>query len=627
MLALLAWLAGPVAAAELEYRITGVNEEILANVRAHLEQFGILGSGRVAPGQFDRAIEQATSRAREALKPFGYYHPTVVADIVEAGRDRWRMNIRIEPGPPVRVRTAQVDVRGDGRELGALQAWKAGWPLGPGAVLNQKVWAEQKDAALDAANAEGYLAAEFVQHSIRLDLVRNEAELELVLETGPRAQFGSVEFRQDIVAPEVLAEIPRFNPGDPYRRELVNHLRLDLWQTGYFTDIDVIEESHLDARPPVVNIVANLESSRRDTYQGTIGVGTDTGVRAQVFWSRLPVSRKGDRLDVGIGYQETDDEFSLRGDYRIPRRGSGRQFWISSLVLRRDKQDLEVKRDDDDEDFITLALGNVEDVTLRLGQLIVRNRELGRDQFLETRYVQYLRESYTYDPGPDADPSVLVLLGDPESGTLFRDTVQTLAIGVEWDWPSIRGSGFATDGHHERAWVFTSQDLWGSDREFTQAYVSTRRAWLLGERWKYLLRAEVGYTDAEVRNVSLNLDGDPFELSVTALPSQYRFKAGGGDSVRGYAFEQLSDNDIGSNNVVAASAEVEMRVLPNWSVAAYYDIGNAFNEWSDFELRQGAGVGVRWYSVAGPIRLDFARALDVEGRPWRIHFSIGTPLL
>src|SRR5690606_24326576 len=106
----------------------------------------------------------------------------------------------------------------------------------------------------------------------------------------------------------------------------------------------------------------------------------------------------------------------------------------------------EVKRDDDDENFITLAPGEVEDVFLRVGRLIMRNRELGKDQVFETQFIQFLRESYTYDPGPDADPSVLQLLGDPESGTLFRDTIGTLAIGVEWDWPSIRGSGFATDG-------------------------------------------------------------------------------------------------------------------------------------------------------------------------------------
>lgn len=628
---LLALLAGGGSGAawcdELVYAISGVDEELLSNVRAHVEAFTLTGSGRVMPGQLDDAVQDAKRQARDALKPFGYYHPNISTNLVRAGPEKWRLEMRIEPGPPVRVATAEVEVRGPGATLGLLQEWQAGWPLRPGAVLDQRSWKQEKEEALQAANAYGYLSAEYVEEAIRIDLIRNEAYLELTLETGEQARFGHVAFQQEVVHPHVLADIPRFEPGMPYREELVNKLRVDLWQTGYFTDIEVVEQKNLDRSPPTVDIVAQASSDTRDTYQGTIGFGTDTGIRTQLFWSRHPLSADGDRLDVGLGYQAIDDEFSLRSDYRIPRSGEGRNFWVATLTLQQDKQDLEVKRQEDDEHFLTLAPGSVSDVFLRFGQLQVRTREMGQDQIFETRFVQYLRESYDYDPGPDADPGIRSLLDDTRTSTLFRDTIRTLAVGIEWDWPSIRGSGFDTDGHHERAWIFTSNEVWGSDREFTQAYLSTRRSWLRGERWKFLLRGEAGYTDADVDELVLTVDGEPFGLSITELPDHYRFKAGGGSSVRGYGFEDLSNNDIGSNNIVTASAEVEMRVLPKWSVAAFVDTGNAFNSWSDFELRTGAGIGVRWYSVAGALRLDFAQALDVEGRPWAIHFTIGTPLL
>jgi translocation and assembly module TamA len=150
---------------------------------------------------------------------------------------------------------------------------------------------------------------------------------------------------------------------------------------------------------------------------------------------------------------------------------------------------------------------------------------------------------------------------------------------------------------------------------------------MLGQRWKLLLRGEAGYTDAAVSDIRLELEDRTLELSVTDLPNLYRFKAGGSRSVRGYSFESLSTNGIGSNHIVTASVELEMNFLANWSLAAFFDAGNAFNDWSDVELRKGAGVGVRWYSIAGAIRLDFAQALDLEGDPWRIHFTIGTPLL
>lgn len=612
---------------EITFAISGVEEPLLTNVQSHVEEFGITGSARVAAGQFDEAVADAKLRAREALKPYGYYHPDIATNLVPAGKDRWRLNLRINRGPPVRVQSANIELRGPGAALGDLRKWKAEWPLVPGAVLNQTVWNEKKEEAIDVARSQGYLSAKFVEHSMKLDLIGNQANLSLVLETGPQARFGNIELRQDEVKADVLENVPRFEPGTAYRSDLVNKLRLDLWQTGYFTDIEVTEKRMLKRTPPTVDIVANLETATRNTYQGTIGVGTDTGIRTQVFLSRSPLSSRGDRLDLGIGYQEIDDEFSLRGDYRIPRRTKERQFWASSVALRRDKQDLEIKRNEDDEGFITLAPGEVDDLFFRVGKLQVRNREEGQDQFFETLFAQYLRESYSYDPGPDAAPQVRDLVDDPRSANLFHDTVRTLAIGIEWDWPSVRGSGFGTDGHHERAWLFTSNEAWGSDREFTQIYLSSRRSYLRGERWKFILRAEAGYTDADVDNLVLDIGGEPFDLSVTQLPDQYRFKAGGGNSVRGYGFEDLSNNDIGSNNIVAASAEVEFKVLENWSLAAFADIGNAFNNWSDFELRKGAGIGIRWYSIAGPIRLDFAQALDIEGRPWRIHFTIGTPLL
>jgi translocation and assembly module TamA len=175
--------------------------------------------------------------------------------------------------------------------------------------------------------------------------------------------------------------------------------------------------------------------------------------------------------------------------------------------------------------------------------------------------------------------------------------------------------------------LFASNQAIVSDVDFVQAYLSIRRSFIKGGRWKFLFRGEVGYTDAVVDDFSLDVQGAPLELSVTQLPNFYRFKAGGSASVRGYAFEELSNNNIGSNNIVTASAEIEYRLTEKWSAAAFADIGNAFNDWSDPELKLGVGVGIRWYSIAGPIRLDVAQARDFADQPWRVHLTIGTPLL
>jgi translocation and assembly module TamA len=620
-------LAVPAVADEVTFVITGVSDPLLSNVRSHVQDVGFTGRVRVTAGQVEDLADDSTERAKAALKPFGYYRPSISASFVSAGRDRWRINLRIEPGPPVRVVRANVEVRGAGAGQEDLREWSENWPLRPGAILNQAIWDEQKQNALSLAATEGYLNAAFAEHKLELDLVRNEAALTLILDTGEQAVFGSLDFAQDVVEPYTLANVPRFSPGDRYRPDLVESLRLDLWTTGYFTAIDVEEVRVLDQSPPTVNIAASMETEWKNTYQGSLGFGTDTGIRTQALWSRRPLSSRGDRLDLGIGYQEIDDQFTLRGDYRIPRRTDKRQFWVATLSLRRDKQDLEVKRFEDDENFIKLATGSVDDVFFRAGRLHVRDIDEGKVRYFETIFAQYLRESYSFDPGADADPQVLDLLRDAEFGSIFRDTVSTIALGIEWDWPAVTGSGFDISGHHERAWLFTSSDVWGSDHDFTQIFLSSRRSFIKADRWKLLLRAEAGYTEAKVDRLTIDLEGEPLALSLTRLPSQYRFKAGGSHSVRGYDFEGLSNNDVGSNHMIAASAEIEMRFRENWSAAAFVDIGNAFNDWNDFELRKGAGVGIRWYSIVGALRLDVAQALDIEGRPWRLHFTIGTPLL
>lgn len=619
--------AAPASAVEVRYAISGINEPLLSNVRNSVQGFRLTGRTLLSARELDELRQEAGRRARQALEPYGYYHPEIVTDLVRVNDERWRVNIRIRRGPPVRITAAEVSLEGEGAETDRLEEWRAEWPLTAGEVMNQATWQEQKDRGLELAKAEGFLLAEYSEHVIELDLVRNEAKLALVLDTGPQAVFGDIEYRQDIVRPAVLQNVPRFESGDPYSSELLQKFRLDLWSTGYFTNIVVEEQRHLERTPPTVDLVATLETEHKNTYQGTIGFGTDTGIRAQALYQRRVLTDYGHRLDLGIGYQEFDDELSVRGNYRIPRLGDKREYWVGELQLQTENQDLEFKREESDEDFIKLANGNVDNLFMRLGKERVRDRRQGYQQIVETIFAQYLRESYDYTPGPEAPPEVRDIAMDPELGQLFKDNVRTLSFGVEWDWPHLIGKSFETRGHHDRAWIFTSSDAWGSERNFTQAYVSTRRSYMAGERVKFLLRGEVGYSDADVDTVDLLVGGEALTLSVTELPTQYRFKAGGSNSVRGYGFEVLNDNDIGSNHIITASAEIEVKVLEKWSVAAFFDVGNAFNHWTERNLKRGAGVGVRWYTVAGPIRLDVAQALDFEGRPWRIHFTMGSPLL
>jgi translocation and assembly module TamA len=608
-----------VRADTLEIVVRGVEDPMRANVKALVEPFRLTGAGRLTPVRLERLRSDSETRARLALRPFGYYRPVVTSRVENTGERAWRLTVDVQPGPPVLVEAADVSVTGEGAGLPGLSAWQKSWPLQPGDTLNQATWEAEKQRAIDLVADRGFLEAEFSRHRIALDLERDRARLELELDTGRQAVMGEVRFHQDQVYPHILENLPRFRPGDPYDAWLLERFRVELWQAGYFSSAEIVEDRHLDETPPRVDLDVLLEPRPRNTWQGTIGVGSDTGPRVQLSWNRHLLSRRGDSFSLATGWQEHNEEYFVRANYRIPRKVRSRQFWLADALLKRENETAKIRDQADEETIYVLGNVDISDHSARLGRLRILNRERGLRQWFETLYAQYLQEEVDF--GLQAAQTLA-------DGSQFRGgTSRNLSLGLDYEMPFVRGQGFEAVGDHLRGWVLASDTAWGSDNDFVQGYLSARWMGRVGERWKLLARGEVGHTDAQVDERRLLVEDTELVLSVTELPNFYRFKAGGSTSVRGYGFESLSNNNIGSNNIVTASVEAEYRVLENWSVATFFDIGNAFNDWSETRLKKGAGVGVRWYSIAGVVRVDVAQALDLQDKPWRIHFTIGVSVL
>jgi translocation and assembly module TamA len=619
--------AASVAHGDVDYVVIGLDNALSANVISHVDTVQFGPRVRLRPRDHEKVIDKAIADARAALRPYGYYSPNISARIIEKDEQAAVVELTIDAGPPVTIASVDVSITGRGAEDRSINAWLRALPLGEGAVLDQSVWETEKQNAIETAKSRGYLAAAFTEHKIELDLEKNTASLGLLLDTGPRYVMGDVSYSGHALNPGILEYIPRFEKGDPYTARLVSRLRTDLWKTGYFDDVTVLELNRPELEPPAVDFDVRVATKTKNHYSGALGWGDDTGIRLQANYSRHPMSARGDRLDVGIGYQELDDQFTLRSRYRAPRVGRAREWWDAEFTLRMENQDLEVKRDEEDEDFIRLANGDLDERHLRFGRLELKNLKGGEAQRFTTPFVQFLNSDQRFDlvdTTPD-DPTTRV--SNPALEDRLRTIENAFSIGIDYEVVDVQGRAFETFGRRDRAWLFHSDKAFGSTVEFTQLYLATRRSYVLGDRLKFHVRGEVGYTDAAVDEFELDIGGQPLNLSFTTLPNFYRFKAGGSMSVRGYGFERLSNNDIGSNHIITASAEAEYRFLNAWSAAAFADIGNAFNEWTDPDLKRGIGIGIRWYSFAGEIRVDVARAIDFEGRPLRYHLTIGTPLL
>ena len=109
------------------------------------------------------------------------------------------------------------------------------------------------------------------------------------------------------------------------------------------------------------------------------------------------------------------------------------------------------------------------------------------------------------------------------------------------------------------------------------------------------------------------------------LPPELRFFAGGDRSIRGFDYQQLgTTNDqgkvIGGTHLAVGSAEVERYFLQKWGGALWVDGGDAFRT-GEFDLNIGAGVGVRWRSPVGVVRVDVGKPIKSD-LAHSIHFNI-----
>ncbi len=617
--------AAEAQASDLAIVIHGVEGALEENVRAHVGSVWVSGAALTSERRRRDLLANSEQRAAQALRPLGFYQPTIQGSLENTEGENWVLTLAIERGPPVRVRDVNIDILGPGASEPVVNEWLGVWPLPEGVTLDQGVWRTQKTEVIDALESEGYLAAEIAESTIALDLISNEAVLTLRVETGTQFVMGDVRFEQDLVKPVVLESIPRFRTGEPYSAWAVEQLRQDLWRTGYFGDVDVREERVKDSDPPRVDFRVQGGPRNRLTHQGTVGYGTDSEFRIQYNLTRHRLSDRGDSFTVGLGWQQRDQEVRLASEYRLPRRTpDARKYWVASAIFKQERRELFLESDGEEAERITRT--DIQEYLLRLGHSHLRGIGRSRELLTEAWFLDLLREEDGLDTGDlQALPLTVDARGEPipdRSGS-----TQSYSLGYMLELPLIEGQGFRTTGHHERGWIIASSDAWGSDVNFQQLYFSSRWNKLLTPRLMLFLRGEVGYTNADVDEFSVIEDGEELRIELTRLPNTYRFRAGGSRSVRGYDFESLSNNGFGSNHVLTASAELEYNVVGDWAGAVFYDVGNAFNDWSNPDLKQGWGVGVRWYTLAGPVRLDVGQALDLEGDPWTFHLTIGTPLL
>jgi translocation and assembly module TamA len=556
------------AAAQLEVRIKPANPELKANIEGYVGSPGERDADSLQ--HFSVGAEEQAQRASQAL---GYYQATIGSEVVTGKNGTPQLIMTVQPGEPIHLRNVTVKVEGPAASLKAFRVPKSD-ALKSGAVLNHGLYEDAKRLIQNQASRYGFFSGRFTRQRLSVDPAAGVADIDLVYDSGPRYTLGRVSFSGD--APfddDLLKRMVPFKENTPYDSELIAELNQAMQSSGYFEGVRV-EATPTAAVGQVIPVTVQLDTRKPRTMGLGLGYSTDVGPRGKANWTRHWVNPQG-------------HSYGIESELSAPRQNVG--LWY--------------------------------DVPLD-PPLTDKLRFAGGYQYEEIAGTDSLSKLLTVGPEwhsklPSGWERVISLKWQREEYRLGDDSgLSTLLMpGISY---SFLRSDNRIDPHNGYRLQFDAQAAKEgllSDSNLLHGNVLLKGLTTLGQNHRLLGRVQLGGNATN---------------GYKSIPPSLRFFAGGDQSVRGYDYQTLSpknsDGDrIGGRYMVAGSVEYQYSVAEKWRVATFIDQGNSFNTLQLPSLKTGVGIGVRWVSPVGPLRLDLAHALDDDGGI-RLHFSMGPEL-
>jgi translocation and assembly module TamA len=551
--------------------------ELKTLLEAHLD---LARLRTVAPNEEVSEVElrrleaAAPAQVRALLETEGYFEPEVTLTR-EPGGTPPVVRIVVVPGP--RTQVESVDWRWQGAITGSdpqaaelRRAVEAAWPLPPGSGFRNEAWSAGKTGTLARTRAGGYAAAALASSSAIVDAQAQRAKLALGVDSGPLFRVGRLDIRGlDRQREETVRNLADFAPGVPATEALLLDFQERLQRSGLYERASVT----LDTDPAQADAaIVEVRLREMALQQATLGVGISANAGARVTLEHLHRMPFGQRA-------------TWRNKVELAQR---RQAWEGELAsqalpgLYRNLAGYAYERIDSDVDRVNSA-------RLRLGRAQDRTR---------------------------IDRLAFVQLETATARTATSDErAQALSLNLHGIWRDVDNVVLPTDGMSValQAAIGQARSSGAPDGPFGRLYARLYWWQPLGRDWYAQARVEAGrvLTRGGVR-----------------VPDTQLFRAGGDDSVRGYAFRTLgpvvAGEAVSGKVLLTASAEVARPVserYPSLWWAAFIDGGNAAERWSELSPAWGAGVGLRWRSPVGPLRVDLAYGEEV--RKWRMHLSVG----
>jgi len=551
-------------AAELDVRLEPDNRALRQNVENYIGALGERDERELL-----RYSRIAHRQAEKALQALGYYQAQIDSQV--QGGETPRLILRIQPGEPVRLRNVRVQVEGPAAQQATFRVPQQ---LHSGEVLDHGRYEETKQQLLNQASRYGYFDGRFSRQRLDIDPRQGYADIDLVFDSGPRYRLGEVEFAGDTPFDEdLLARMVPFAADTPYDSDLIAELNRALQSSGYFEGVRV-DANPASAHAQRIPVAVQLTTRKPRTMGIGLGFSTDVGPRVRLNWTRHWVNPQG-------------HSYGAETELSAPRQNVGLYYDVPLDPPLTDKLRY-VAGYQYEELADTDSLSRL----LKLGPEWHSELPSGWQRVLSLKW-----QHEEYRLGDDSGLSTLLMPG------------------VAYSYLRSDSRIDPSEGYRLQFELAAAKDGVLSDANLVHANAQLRGLTTLGKRHRFLGRVQLGgnWTDEYVN-----------------VPPSLRYFAGGDQSVRGYDYQSLSptnsDGDrIGGRYQFAASAEYQYSIAERWRVATFVDQGNAFNSLDFPTLKSSVGVGLRWVSPVGPIRIDLAHPLDGDTGV-RLHFSMGPEL-
>jgi translocation and assembly module TamA len=479
---------------------------------------------------------------------------------------------QVKLGEPVIVQQQRVEVNpAAAGQVESVQLALERFEPKHGTRLDHGAYEHSKEMIATALANDGYLKAQLVRHTVSVVKSANTAEIDLAWDAGERHRLGPLRFSESQFPDAFLQRYKPWQDGEYYSADKMLALQQALVDADYFSSVAVTPDLE-HAADGVVPVDVMLIPAKRTLYTAHLYVSTDSGPGTKLGIERRWLNKRGHKLGGEIEYSSRLQEISTK--YQIPKPGLRNKNYTIGAGYRDEETDTSTSR------------------MARLAGTEVLDRWKG---FQRTLGLQYLNGDFEIAK-QQGSTSLLyaegVLTRKSADDRYFPAAGYSLLYGLRFAYESLL-----------------------SDTSFAQARAEAKWLKKVGEDGRVIVRAAVGAMIV-----------DDFD----ALPPELRFFAGGDRSIRGFDYQQIGETNaqggvIGGEYLLVGSGEYEHFFLEKWGAAIFIDAGDAFK--SNFDANVGAGIGLRWKSPIGLVRVDVARPVvsDLDDS-WRVHLVIGPDL-